>query len=366
MKQKYISLKVMPFISLIIIILLIGIVQVFNNHGYNYEKGKYFIFFWVFSFDSIIWGSEIGIHYKQYLSIVIKWFEIVVFLVSLSSIISISSSILSGNISRIYGGVNYQAASYFSAFAFGLSIYYSFSGKESIRFSVFQSKFYQSISHIVIVLLGFCVIVPGGRGAFVLMIVYMLLGSWAWLRENKHSKKFYIWLMLILCILPFVLYTLYFVIQINESIYTGFQRAISFIDFKRGGFDLAGGSSGRDRIYQQAFDLISKKPFNGYGLFEYMYHLTTVNQYPHNFFLELLLQGGVFYFAAMVIFLTFLFSKLIKLIKRDLQFVIVLFLFAYPMTNLMFSGSYLDTPLFWYCVMIVFSAPKYEKSEKNV
>jgi O-antigen ligase len=223
---------------------------------------------------------------------------------------------------------------------------------------------YQFISPFVIVLLIFCVIIPGGRGAFVLMVLYILLWYLFWIIGNKHSRRFYIGLILALFILPFVLYGIYFIIQINEQMFVGFNRAVSFIDFKQGGFNLAEGSSGREVIYNQAIELIGKKPITGYGLFEYMYSLTTVNQYPHNFFLELLLQGGVFYCVTMVVFLSSLFLKFIKLLKRDSQFLILLFIFAYPMTNLIFSGSYLDTPLFWYCIMIIFAVPERKKNEK--
>lgn len=353
-----ISLKRLLFIIIISIILVFGAFQIAVNHNYSYVMFKYFFFFWVFCFGSILWGTELGSQYEKYLPIIIKWFEVVAFFTALSSFIVILLPVMRGKAVLIYtGGVSYQAAAYYSAFSFGLILYYTIADNDNIRFSLFRSNIYKIVSYIFLFLLVICVIVTGGRGAFILMIIYTVLGLWYWIKKHKLSFKLFIMFLVLIILVPLIVIVLFNVIVSNETIITGFKRAISFIDFESGGINLSGTGVGRDDIYSQALSLIRQKPLTGYGLFEYMYYLTTSNQYPHNIFLELLLQGGVFYFTGVVIFLIYIFIKLKKLIHRDSRFWIILFIIIYPMTNLMFSATYLNDSLFWYCLAIIFSTP---------
>ncbi len=103
------------------------------------------------------------------------------------------------------------------------------------------------------------------------------------------------------------------------------------------------GSSGRDKVYSTTIDHIKNKPIIGYGIFSYSAKLG-YKSYPHNIFLEFLIQGGIIYFLVASIIIVRLFRKTHYLKEeKDLVFI----LYIYQLINLIFSGTYMATGLFW-------------------
>ena len=97
--------------------------------------------------------------------------------------------------------------------------------------------------------------------------------------------------------------------------------------------------------------LISRSPIFGYGVFG-MWRYSAL---PHNFFLEILIQGGTVYFSFILIFLTYVFIKLYKITRIDPSFKLISILGLYPLVFLMFSGSYMSNSIFWFCISFVIS-----------
>lgn len=356
-KEHISSFRFVLFLLVITFVIFLGAFQILIKHGFEYATMKYFFFFWIFSFNSILWGDFVGRNIQSFIPLLVKWVEVVSLMVSLSSLISIIIPVLTKNATSMYaGGVNYQTASYYSAFAFGTTLFYLIRGNASIRFTIFKSKFYKLFSIVLLFLLVFCTIAPGGRGAFVLLVCYMILGLWYFLKTKQGSQMIIIYILLALVLLPIVILLVNETIGSNSILRSGLDRALAFIDFENKSIDIKGGSSGRGPIYQQAIELISLKPYFGYGLFEYMYHLTSVGQYPHNFVLEVLLQGGFVYFFIITIVVAFSLGKLKKLKTANIEYEFLLFIILYPLVMLSFSGTYLNEPILWFCLMIVISA----------
>ena len=366
-KKHLSSLRFMLFLLVIAFVMFFGAFQIIIKHGFEYATMKYFFFFWIFSFNSILWGYSVGKEIQLFIPLLVKWVEVVSLMVSLSSLISIIIPILTKNTTITYaGGINYQTASYYSAFAFGTTLFYLIRGNELARFKVFESKFYKLFSVIILFLLVFSTVAPGGRGAFVLLLCYIMLGLWYFLKTKQVSNGLVIYIFLALVLLPIVLVLVIEIIDSNIILRNGLDRALGFIDFKNKRIDMKGGSSGRGQIYQQAIELISIKPFFGYGIFEYIYHLTSINQYPHNFILEILLQGGFVYLLIVASIFIFGVYKLRKMAKANIEYEFLVFLVLYPMVLLTFSGTYLTQPIFLFCLTIILSADvsSYEKTSE--
>jgi O-antigen ligase len=131
----------------------------------------------------------------------------------------------------------------------------------------------------------------------------------------------------------------------------GYFRILEFVKLD-GGINWEG-TSGRNVVYQTTLQLIEQRPILGYGLFGMW---DVYSSYPHNLFLEVLLQGGVFYLLIALIVLFYFAIKLAHLIRKDMRFRILIVLFIYPFVMLMFSGTYLSTPMFWFVIIYVMNS----------
>ncbi len=111
-------------------------------------------------------------------------------------------------------------------------------------------------------------------------------------------------------------------------------------------------SSGRDDIYILAKNIIVNSGFmpHGVGYFEY----STGYIYPHNLFIEVCLDFGIFGVIGLIILFLVLLKKYITYYKQDELFkVCVATMFIYSFTRLMFSDSYWREPLFWMNIGLV-------------
>jgi O-antigen ligase len=341
---------------------VIGLLQILQTHSYDYEYAKYFFLYWVLCFSPLVWGMYLGSRYKETLPLIFRWVEVINLIITVTMVISVFVPFATRKFgSRYNGAINYQSASYYSAFAFGMNLFYLINWDYPHRFKIFRNKLYLVILIFFQLLLSASAIIPGGRGGFVLLFVYAVLGVIYWFIKNRKNSIKIIAIILIGILLILMIIPVVDVFLEIPSFNTGIQRALEFIDFGEKKLNLEEGSSGRAPIYRQAVQLILERPFFGYGLFSYMYDLTTINQYPHNLFLEILLQGGLLYFG---IFLWVSLAGLRKfkaLVCEEPSFMIILFLVTFPLVLLMFSGTYLTEPLLWYSCAILYAA----KVEKN-
>ena len=115
-------------------------------------------------------------------------------------------------------------------------------------------------------------------------------------------------------------------------------------------------TSYRDIVYNEVLIKIKDRPLLGYGMFKQMDYMKNW-MYPHNFFLEVLLSGGIVYLL-FILFVSYVFyKKMIYLIGLDISHVLLLSIFGFTFVQLMLSGTYLSTPFFWFLGSYVFSYP---------
>lgn len=305
----------------------------------------YFMKFLAFSLPAMF-GALYSLRMRT-LSEITKLLEIVMLLLTLSVIIKVLLPFFQGRRLLSFAGAGYhQSASYLAAFAFGLNLYFLMNGQHHERLSPFRTSFYRSVCLLLLLVqvLGFAL--PGGRGGFVLGVAYFLFIVFSQITRGRLIILFRV--LLLVVFLATVIGIIWPLLMQNDLFVRGFSRATQFISTS-GRINWAG-TSGRDVIYQNALHLIKESPVIGYGIFG-MFGI--ISNYPHNLLLEILLQGGViFLVVAVCIFL--LFTRKLQYMKRqDKSNGILAVLFLYPIVMLMFSGTYLKTPQFWFVLVFV-------------
>jgi oligosaccharide repeat unit polymerase len=251
----------------------------------------------------------------------------------------------------VFAGGHYQALSYFAGLAFLItSIYYSF--------YIDKPSFFITLFFLCLILGQIVtIILSGGRGG--LVVVFGGLLSIVYLKSRKGSfipYTFGIGVFLYLFLLIF----LSFDFGQGDRVVKGAMRLVSYID--SGGINFSQGSN-RDIFYGQAIEYIKASPVYGYGPFTIYDHSPKPYfglpgfYYPHNLFLEILIHGGILYLFIWLIILSIFFMKLSKIISIDKTQVIILAPFLYSFIQLMFSGTYLQEPLFWFSICYVLATP---------
>ena len=243
----------------------------------------------------------------------------------------------------LLGGATTQAASYFAAFTFGLAGFYVFRAEKELRFSWLRTRLGDLSNMLLMAGLVVATIVNGGRGAFVLLVVYSVL-IFYWIATKRGvTYRGVIRFMLVLAALPVIYYVAYRSIISHPALEPGFRRAVAFIGAggTSGVIDIAAGGSGRDVFYQLAIAGILDSPIWGYGAFG---HWDRVVQ-PHNLFLDLALQFGIP--LAMVILVSVIVWLSANRSQWDSYKCFTVVVGLYPLVALMFSGGYFMESMFW-------------------
>jgi len=297
----------------------------------------------------LLWGltaTYIGIFVArmELIALIAKWFEVIMIFFTISVILSIVLPFYKSVKFISLSGATYQTASYISAFAYTLNLFYILFGTEYKLFKFHYSNIYRIFAFCLLPIQVLGVFITGGRGGFVLVFVATIL----MLLTNRRNQKFS--LQKRVGIIALLLITSLLIIpRLNQKALfaSGFQRIFSYVTPE--GIDMSQ-TSNRDTFYSNAIELIYEKPLFGYGLFKNFDN----GFYPHNLFLEILLNGGVLYMILIVIIGGLFIRKFILVIKNDALNFVMLPLFLYPIIMLMFSGTYLTTSLFWFGISYVF------------
>lgn len=275
----------------------------------------------------------------------IKLNEVVIILISIGIITYSVIPTLAGQTTNSLAGASYQALSYYSAFCFGVLLTHINLLPSNLRYKWTKSKIYTAAIYIVLL---FCLIgtlLGGGRGALILLLTYSLLyginfiNLKNWISSSKHfiNNLAKITSSLIL------LFSFMIFFWNRDFVQSGFRRATQFIG-ANGNIDLESGSSGRNVVYQVALNYISERPLLGYGPFGALDNTIQA----HNIFLDIILQYG--YFGLVIYLIIFLFIVIIAKSNWSIHSRWALSLILYPLVMLMFSGYYLKTSIFIFCI----------------
>lgn len=300
------------------------------------------LFFWLWAVPGSICGIE-SRNFKK--STFTKFFIFIFFSFSISLVFLFLFPFITGSASTFIssGLLNYQNASYIAAFIFGIGLY--FLSESNVKFKYLYL--------ILVTLMVPIIFIVQGRGGLILLIVYGIF-TIVQLIINKSMKLVEKVSFIVFGFLLIFLAYIFFV-NLKEN------RILSY--FKDGQFQI-GNTSGRDILYSNSIELIKEKLLTGYGMFNY-YPL--LGGTPHNIFLEILLISG---FVGLIIFLYINFYYIynfIKLYKKNSIDKLVIYIFAYPIVLLFFSGNFLIMSELWFVIFYVISVTRERKNErKNV
>ena len=185
----------------------------------------------------------------------------------------------------------------------------------------------------------------GGRGGVVFLFALAGLISLIFVKKRNIFKVLFF--VLPLGLLGVVI--IFDLVQnsvLENTFNRGMDRAFSYISSS--GIDMAQ-TSNRDIVFELAQKNIEANLYTGYGIF----HTIGAFGYPHNIFLEILEGGGIFYFAFWIIILIISIKRAYFIIKIERNLLFLVPLFIYPSVNLLFSGSYLMTGMFWFVLVFV-------------
>jgi len=302
-----------------------------------------YVYFMLWSVPAILIGILLA--KKDYFKKASSFFELMMWVLSLGSLRVMIETFQTGVVQGI-GGATYQDNAYIAAFAFGLNLFFVVNREEFLSIKTTHKRGYQILTMILLPFQAIAVLLSGGRGGAVLLIVYLAYVLWD-KRRNFTIKKILTGFLVIIAV-SLVIRLAYLMLRDNELFVRSFNRAFSFITST--GIDW-GETSGRDVGYAMKLELIRASPLFGYGIFG----MWRYSGLPHNFFLEVLIQGGVIYLSFVLIFLLHVFRKIYKMIKIDVTFKLVSILGFYPAIFLMFSSSYMSNSIFWFCISFIIS-----------
>jgi hypothetical protein len=302
--------------------------------------------------DNIVFFLSIGITGFMAARVIYAyniWVEVIrisqffAFVIGVSLVVSIIYPYLHGNFQRGIGGASYQAASYYSAFFFGILGFFTFWNSEIYTFRIFKTRIFSLLIVVLMIGLIFTTILNGGRGAFLLLFIYNLVFFYKYFFSQKSTKANYFKKIIAFAALIIVFISVSIEISSDYLLTSGFNRSIQYLNsLEKGIIDIKGGSSGRYEIYKTAILGIAQSPLIGHGSFAHWDKVIS----PHNIFLDLFLQFGapisliIIFFSTMFIYYNFK--------SLTIEKIWLLFFFAFLIINLMFSGGYLRNNIFWF------------------
>ena len=333
-----------------IITFFVLIVYFFVGVFSGFVSDKSFLCFCAFCIPS----SCVGIYYanaKDFSSLV-KWLDVFLLLISVSLIFLMMK--LSASISA--GTSNYsQSLSYVSALCFLLDLFLLGFGGQFKRFHLFTTRVYKVFCYLLLAFYPVAILYSGGRGGFVVFILGLLVYLFISSRKKGQTVLLVGGVLLLFGVGSYLITRGFGTSQFLSDIQRNSARVFSYVSSE--GIDMSETSS-RDFVYTISLGLIRDNPF-GYGLFNYkhLFRSITGQPYPHNLFLEWLIQGGVIFFIVWIGVIIAFIVKISRLIKHGLVSPVLCPLIIYPFVHLLFSSSYMEEPFFWFSLTYVFNYP---------
>lgn len=210
-----------------------------------------------------------------------------------------------------------------------------------------------TVNIFLIVLNSSLILVFANRSSILIAIVLLFL--FVWIKLKVHLLYRYIYLVSIISFgLVFYFYgqklILFILYKLNEiGIYS-----YSFSKFARAfNYGFVASSSGRDVILSEAIDLIKLNNYYPAPVGYFMEHTTWV--YPHNIFIEVILNYGFLGPLFLLIVTTYIIFKISKIKNKSIKYFYI-FIFIFVIIRLSFSNTYWSEPLLWGAIgMLLFN-----------
>ena len=245
-------------------------------------------------------------------------------------------------------GVGTQSLAYHCGFAFALNLYFLLFGDElPERFKYAKTSIYKFLSILLLIVQFATGLSSGGRGGFLLLLFSgMVMILLRFTRRSGNSRRTSFTFLLLSAV---ILVAAQFIPEnIVEAMSRGSERTFSYIT-NSGDIDMSE-TSNRNYVYEDCWKSIAESPIIGHGLL--MKGTPFYGDRPHNIFFEILLQGGVIYLIVFLLFVSRLSKKMRLLIKRG-HGLYMIPIALYPAVMLLFSGSYIESNIFWFVISYI-------------
>ena len=174
----------------------------------------------------------------------------------------------------------------------------------------------------------------GGRGGFVLLVVYIVYLAYLMLKYHIVSKSQLIGIVIVSAIGFFIL-----------ANYLGLFESAGFLRSSQGVKD-----NDRFELWAEYLPYIVQSPLIGHGLGGDYF---TWGFYSHNIFVDWLVEVGLLGFIILSVVFYRTYKKLLQLTKYNQIFIVILILFVYGVIMNMFSGYWISTNTHWLVFGIV-------------
>ena len=310
----------------------------------NFESTKFLGQFILMVMPALFFGLQLGFDNRINS---IKDILLVIAIINCIGFFSVIPALLSMPVNELitfYGGGHYQGFAYSVSFSFLVILtYYLFYLK---RVNILINFLFYLISILLLV----CLVLSGARGAFLVVI----FGGVILLKLRFKFKRLLLTFLIIGVLLFFIANLLFTQFgEYQDRVSQSLDRILSYIGSE--GIDIEQ-TSNRDYYYTEALNLITASPLIGYGFFGYLGK--TGGWYPHNLFLEILLQGGALFLLFFLLGLIVFFKKAIHLFKTSDPPYLLIPVISYSFIQLMFSGTYILEPFFWFSLAYVFATSR--------
>ncbi len=260
----------------------------------------------------------------------------VAIILSLISFLSLfkGDSVTTGGYIRDSSGLIYQNVSYYSAQAFGLTLFHITETRKNKQLS----WLYKIACAILLIIQASTSVLSGGRGGFVLLVVLVI----ATVIINMGKKAYKIVIPAILFIVV-IRYTVPWLISLFGINIKGLTRIMSFFngDIK---------NDGRFELYSQSLSLFGESPVFGKGIGSIFHYL---HSYSHNLFMDILAEAGILGIFLFIVLLVLFFKKLFVLFRQGSLFRFLTYIFICGMTLNLFSGYVWTNQLVWLPIAVV-------------
>lgn len=235
-------------------------------------------------------------------------------------------------------GIDRQTLSYIASYMICWSMYLLLNFNELLISPVLKRGFWKVVLVILCVLNVWPLFAGGGRGAVVMILVFILYFGFFKSHPLRNMKSFFI---LIIIIIGFNF--LWKCISNLPILADGFERIVSLFT---GTVDRS--SQERLAIYSDSLELFWQHPFIGDGPGS---ALCKLGIWSHNIFIDLLADFGLIGTGVFVLLMLYCLAVTFKNIREDKNIEIAFILGMNSFIMLCFSGSYLSDGGLWFYVM---------------
>lgn len=330
------------FLAVILLFLIIGISFAITEVRFGDSDAKFLSEFKAFFAMALCtFLITLLVAWRKKNSINLNVIFAAIILLTFISFISLfnGDSITTGGYILDSSGLIYQNISFYSAYAFGLTLFYMSEMKRIKQIS----WLYRIVCLILLIIQTSTCFISGGRGGIVLIFVLFIASV-----IFNLGKKAYKIVIPVFAFIFIIRYTVPWLINLFGINIKGFTRIMTFLsgDLK---------NDGRFQLYSQSLSLFRESPVTGNGIGSIFNYLQS---YSHNFVLDLLAETGVIGLLLFLILLIIYIKKNLFLFNQGSLFRFFTYIFVCGITLNMFSGYIWTNQLVWLPIVVVLTAHK--------